>query len=71
MQKGMMQMKRLNKMTLRGSTLTLKDYSKVHKIILTYSAPKLFYKVLLPYLLLATSVGILIGSNLHLLDYLY
>jgi|1_EtaG_2_1085319.scaffolds.fasta_scaffold00967_15 hypothetical protein len=58
-------------MTLRGSTLTLKNYSKVHKIILTYSAPKVFYKILLPYLLLAGSVGFLIGSNLYLLDYLY
>jgi len=64
-------MKRLNKIALRGSTLTLKNYLRVHKIILTYSAPKVFYKVLLPYLLLATSAGILIGSNLHLLDYLY
>jgi hypothetical protein len=64
-------MKRLRRVAFRGATLSFKDYLKVHKIIVTNRAPKTFYKVVLPYLLLAGSVGFLIGLIVQLLDYLY
>ncbi len=48
-------------MTLKGRKLPLKDYLKVHKIILSYKAPIIFYKILIPYLIVSGALGALLG----------
>ena len=53
--------RRMNSMTLKGRNLPLKDYLKVHKIILSYKEPIIFYKILIPYLIVSGALGALLG----------
>lgn len=54
-------MGRMNKIVLRGSKLSLRHYLEVHKIIVLNRAPKVFYKVMTPYIILGTAIGATIG----------
>ena len=54
-------MGRMNKMVLRGSKLSLRHYLEVHKIIVLNRAPKVFYKVMIPYIFLSIVAGATIG----------
>ncbi len=54
-------MGRMNRMNLRGSKLSLRKHLQVHKVIALNRAPKVFYKIMAPYLFLSAAIGATIG----------